>query len=425
MAIVQTTLDFEGGLPTSPDFNSKISKVAYFFTSTALCQGVGMLFWMPLIVKYGRRPIYVASFTLYVVTGFWCGFVSNYGAELAGRIVMGFASGAGECLGPLTITDIFFLHERGAVMATYTAFLSMGVAGGIIIDGLITINHSWRYIYYVACALIGTVTLLVIFTFPETTYKRSEVIMGDDDPEAKHKPNETERAEYDAKAATASSLNREATIESQEVIPQKISYAKSLSLFTKTYTRESLATIFARPLVLIMLPSVLWCSLVFAVTIGFLVAITSNFATAFSETYGFASWQSGLCFVASLIGSLIGIAFGGHVSDWTADWFTRRNGGIREPEMRLPSIFIGGIFAPLSLILYGVGVNNKLHWMVPTLGLGMLNYSIVQATNVAMVYVIDSYRPAVGEVTVAILSFKGKWLIFLALTIFTRLILSS
>jgi hypothetical protein len=47
--------------------------------------------------------------------------------------------------------------------------------------------------------------------------------------------------------------------------------------------------------------------------------------------------------------------------------------------------------------------------MVPTLGLGMLNFAIVQATNVAMVYVIDCYRPAVGEVTVSILAFKGKY----------------
>jgi MFS family permease len=279
VAIVQTTLDFEGGPPTDPNFTSKISKVAYFYTSTALCQGIGMLFWMPLIVKYGRRPIYVASFTLYVATGFWCGFVSSYGAELAGRIVMGLASGAGECLGPLTITDIFFLHERGAVMATYTAFLSMGVAGGIVIDGLITINYSWRYIYYVACALIGALTLLVVFTFPETTYKRSEVILDSHTSEEKHKPAvEGEHAEYDVKSATMSSLKHEATLESQEVIPRKISFVESLGVFTRTYTRESLTKIFIRPIALILLPSVLWCSLVFAVTIGFLVAITSNFA---------------------------------------------------------------------------------------------------------------------------------------------------
>lgn len=30
---------------------------------------------------------------------------------------MGVANGAGEIVAPMTITDIFFLHERGTVMA--------------------------------------------------------------------------------------------------------------------------------------------------------------------------------------------------------------------------------------------------------------------------------------------------------------------
>ncbi|PYH91160.1 MFS general substrate transporter [Aspergillus ellipticus CBS 707.79] len=336
---------------------------------------------MPLIVKYGRRPIYVISFVLYVGTGLWAGFAKTYSVELVGRLIMGLSSGAGECLGPMTISDLFFLHERGAVMALYTAALAMGVSGGIIIDGLITINRSWRYIYYIATALIGSLTVLVIFTFPETTFDRQRALEEEANPNNSRPPD-----------------------------PQsKESYFRSLRLFNGTPTSESLFRILLRPIVLIILPPVLWTSLVFAVTIGFLVAITSNFATAFSEAYNFSSWKSGLCFISGLIGSILGIAFGGHLSDWTADWFTRRNGGIRHPEMRLPSVVIGGVCAPVSLILYGVGINNQLHWIVPTVGLGLLNFAIGQATNVTMVYVIDSYRPAVGEATVSILAFKSAF----------------
>jgi hypothetical protein len=39
--------------------------------------------------------------------------------------------------------------------------------------------------------------------------------------------------------------------------------------------------------------------------------------------------------------------------------------------MRLPSIAISAVTAPLALVLYGVGIGQKLHWMVPTLGLGL------------------------------------------------------
>lgn len=98
------------------NFVADISKVAYFFTTTALMQGMGALFWMPLIVKYGRRPIYVSSFALYTACAAWAGASQTYGSGLAARIVMGLAAGAAEVLAPLTISDIFFLHERGTFM---------------------------------------------------------------------------------------------------------------------------------------------------------------------------------------------------------------------------------------------------------------------------------------------------------------------
>ena len=118
VAIVDITLDLAAPPgPPGPDFVKYVSKVAFFFTTTALMQGVGMLFWMPLILKFGRRPIYVTSFALYTITAIWAGVAKTYGNELAARIIMGIAAGSGECLAPLTIADIFFLHERGFVMA--------------------------------------------------------------------------------------------------------------------------------------------------------------------------------------------------------------------------------------------------------------------------------------------------------------------
>ena len=85
---------------------------------------------------------------------------------------MGFGAGAAETIAPITIADVFFLHERGTVMALYTSFLAMGASLGVIISGLITINHTWRVIYQVASPLIGFVLLLAFFTFPETAYIR-------------------------------------------------------------------------------------------------------------------------------------------------------------------------------------------------------------------------------------------------------------
>ncbi len=117
VAIVDITLTFFKVDPTTPAFGPAIAKVAYFFTTTALMQGVSNLFWMPLILKYGRRPVYLTSFFLYTCCAIWAGVATSYASELAPRILMGLCSGAGEVVAPITIADIFFLHERGLFMA--------------------------------------------------------------------------------------------------------------------------------------------------------------------------------------------------------------------------------------------------------------------------------------------------------------------
>lgn len=439
VAIVQITIDFTGVPPTERDFPAAVAKVAYFFTATSLLQGTGTLIWMPLILKYGRRPMYLISFIGYFCTILWAGLTKSYASELAARILLGFFAGSGECMAPLTISDLFFLHERGFYMSIYTAALSSGVSGGIIISGLITINLDWRYIYHISAAIVGSLIILVFLTFPETAYNRSPAdVMGSNQApsELYTKPAHTDfvsdpekggRCEHAETPELESHPVGHVTNHPAVNVPVKRTLIQNLSVFHGMFVNETLWKMFYRPVVLLALPIVLWATLIMSVTIGFLVAISSNFASAFSTAYGFNSWQSGLCFISGLLFTLTGIYFGGTISDVVADYFTNRNGGIREPEMRLPAMTIGLICAPLGLILYGVGIEEKLHWIVPTLGLGFckalqhymmrnnsmltsstVSLAIAQATNVSLVYVIDSYRPIAGETVVSQLAFKCK-----------------
>lgn len=216
------------------------------------------------------------------------------------------------------------------------------------------------------------------------------------------------------------------TSQPSQRFPPKRTYWQSLTLFSGIHTQESTLKLFFRPVILLTLPPVLWATLMMSVTIGFLVAITSNFAVAFNTLYGFEAWQSGLCFIACPVGAGIGAFFGGRFSDIVADFLTRRNNGIRHPEMRLPAVSISLITAPLALVLYGVGIDKGLHWIVPTIGLGLcelthdheerqtltdsiVNFSIVQATNISLVYTIDGYRPVAGELAVTQHAFKCEF----------------
>ena len=248
----------------------------------------------------------------------------------------------------------------------YNASLNLGVASGAIIDGFIVKFHPWRYIYYVAIALIGGITLIVYATFPETAYIR-ELTPTDSITTLTSSGQRVRRSSKGEEAGTSEIHEVVSTAETRG----DRGWLQGLKLYHGKYTDESLWQMTIRPVGLLILPPVLWATLVMSVTIGFITAITSNVSSAFETAYGFEAWQSGLCFVAAIIGCAFGILLGGYFSDWVADYFTRRNNGVREPEMRLPAIMVGAITGPLALALYGCGIKWQMHWIVPTIGIGL------------------------------------------------------
>jgi hypothetical protein len=144
-----------------------------------------------------------------------------------------------------------------------------------------------------------------------------------------------------------------------------------MRLFGPPLTDDSLLALFWRPIPLLLLPSVLWGTLSMSVVIGTFVAISSNYATAFSTTYGFSTWQCGMTYAGVLVGAVVGIYGGGWLSDKVADVLTLRRGGIREPEMRFPTVTISLVLSPFGLVLYGGGLAKEMHWLFPVIGLGL------------------------------------------------------
>ncbi len=345
--------------------------------------GFSMFWWSPLTSKFGKRPIYVFTYIAYCAFCFGAGACKSFGAHLAMRMIMSAAAGAGEMLGPLTINDIWFLHERATPMAAYNAFLSVGVAFGVIIDGAIINSYEWRYIYWINGAIIAVICVLVTFTFPETSFRRPAL-----ETVTKNQPRNID-------------------------FSKRKTWAQNLRLYSGIWTEESYLVLFMRPWLALMLPAVAWAAFTWAVGVGFLVAVTSNVALAFGMTYHFGPLQVAYCWFAGLIGALLALVTG-PLADYVSLRSTRKNGGVREPEMRIPVSFLSIITAPLGLILYGVGIQNHLHWIVPTLGLGLSSFTVASGTVVALVYAVDSYKPITEEVVTCVLGYKALFGFLLA-----------
>ena len=109
--------------------------------------------------------------------------------------------------------------------------------------------------------------------------------------------------------------------------------------------------------------------------------------------YSFSTTGQGLLYLGPCIGGLCGAFAGGYLNDVISHFSARRNHGIFEPEMRLPAMLVPGLFAPVGLIMFGAGISNKLHWIVPVIGDAFVCLALTATPSVIQPYLMDSFFP--------------------------------
>lgn len=93
------------------------------------------------------------------------------------------------------------------------------------------------------------------------------------------------------------------------------------------------------PIKLVFFPIVLWAAFSTGFAANALLALNLTQSQAFAAPpYNFSPSSVGYANFALLVGGVLGMVTAGPLSDKISMWSTRRNNGIREPEMRLPAL---------------------------------------------------------------------------------------
>lgn len=161
------------------DMGVSITKASYLFSMNLLFLGLGNLFWIPLSLKIGKRPVLVICALLFFVSSIWSAVAKTWGSLLGARIILGFAASVVEGLGPTVVGDLFFTHERGLWMGCYIFAFSTGSSISAVFAGLIANSTpNWRWVFWLNTILIGICLVLVILFSAETNFKRPEETEG-------------------------------------------------------------------------------------------------------------------------------------------------------------------------------------------------------------------------------------------------------
>src|SRR5438128_7646506 len=143
-----------------------LTSYSWVFTAYMLASTVTVPLYGKLGDVHGRRPLFLASISIFLVGSALCGFAHTMTQLVAFRAIQGLGAGGLFPLALATIGNIVPPRDRGRyqglIGATFAAASIIGPAvGGFIVD-----NASWRWVFYVNLPVGGLALLVIALTMP-------------------------------------------------------------------------------------------------------------------------------------------------------------------------------------------------------------------------------------------------------------------
>jgi EmrB/QacA subfamily drug resistance transporter len=144
-----------------------LSSYSWVFTAYLLATTVTVPLYGKLGDIYGRRPLFLAAISIFLLGSALCGLSQNM-AELVGfRVLQGLGAGGLFPLALATIANIVPPRDRGRYQGLIGAVFAASSIGGPAIGGLIVDNTTWRWIFYVNLPIGGIALAVVALAMPK------------------------------------------------------------------------------------------------------------------------------------------------------------------------------------------------------------------------------------------------------------------
>lgn len=325
-----------------------------------LAYGIGDLLFAPLteIPAIGRNPIYYLTFIVFWILSFPTATVDNFGGFLALRFFLGFFGSPALANGGATVSDMFHLIYIPYGLSWWVLSAWCGPAFGPLLGGFAAMAKGWRWPMWEVVWMSSLVLAVLLTCMPETS--ASTILL--------------------RRAQRLRKLTGDARLQSQSEIDQKNLTAS-----------EILFAALVRPMeIMLKDPSIFFVNLYTGYFYGVFYTFFEVFPLVFPPFYGFNLGQTGLAFLACLIGVIIALL--GYLAYlyWYMVPDNLRN-GFREQEHRLVPAIIGSFLLPIGLFMFAWTADSNIHWSVPLVGVGIFVIGHFWTLQSLFIYIPFSY----------------------------------
>jgi EmrB/QacA subfamily drug resistance transporter len=160
-AINQTTVTTV--LPTIAKDLNGLGLYTWVFTASMLASAIAVPIFGKLSDLYGRRRLYIAGTTIFMVGAAAAGFAQTMEQLIGARAIQGIGMGAIMPLAMAIIADIVPASERGKWQGAMGGVFGLATVLGPLAGGWVSDNFGWRWIFWGNVPL-GLVALAIIVT---------------------------------------------------------------------------------------------------------------------------------------------------------------------------------------------------------------------------------------------------------------------
>ncbi|PGH08427.1 hypothetical protein GX51_01254 [Blastomyces parvus] len=317
--------------------------VALYMLSMGICP----LWWSTFSETFGRRSIYIISFSLFNVFNILSAIATSIEMLIVLRLLSGGAAASVQAIGAGTIADVWESRERGKAMGIFFLGPLCGPLLAPIIGGAMSQAWGWRSTQWFLTIYGGVSLLILVFALPETLVSRKNLV-------AVVQPN----------AGLSRTLSR---VSSRQVAQNTAKWLKILRM------------VFVDPLKILLylrFPAVLLTVLYGSITFGSLYVLNISIQATFSQPpYNFSMLLVGLLYIPHSVGYIISSVLGGRWMDSIMQREAKKANRVDEsgmyiyrPEDRMgENAWLGAFIYPAAMLWYGWTAEKHLFWAIPTI----------------------------------------------------------
>ncbi|RMD45052.1 hypothetical protein DV735_g98, partial [Chaetothyriales sp. CBS 134920] len=340
-------------------FEISPQRASYLVAVHVLFMGFAPFLWNMLMPAYGRRPVLIGSMFLSCIAALGGGFARSYGTLMTARVFQSIGISSGFVVPGAVVVDLFSPSERGRKNGVWAQFVAIGSCLGGIIGGPVVYYLSWPWVMWIISIANGAQTVCYIFACPETS--------------------EPHRRQAQLGAYHFSELFR---------LPRMIKGKLGLKALVE-------------PILLLQLPHETLIAFAYGVTFAVTSpGLSAILPLALQKFYSFDPVAQGLFFIGPLVGIILGELLVGPLSDWLMNREHRHAAAMHRParlESRLIAALPGYVAAPAGVVIFGVTLQSRVHWIAPCIGFGVANFGLQVITTPLKTYCVDCTTSTAGS----------------------------